>query len=72
MKTIIWNYYENGKVEKYARSDLKSYFENAPGLQEQKNQGTDFESWLNEMEHMQILIPEVKRDSGKFRTGNCR
>lgn len=71
MKTIIWNYYENGKVEKCAKSDLESYFENTLGLQEQKNQGTDFESWLNEMERMQILIPEVKRDNGKFRIRDC-
>lgn len=68
----IWNYYENGKQEKHTLRDLEDYFENSAGLQEQKDQGTDFESWLNEMERMQILIPEVKRDNGKFRIGNCR
>lgn len=59
MRRIIWKYYENGKDERYTQSDLERYFENSSGLQEQKEQGTDFESWLNEMENMQILIPEV-------------
>lgn len=68
----VWNCYENGKAERYTLSDLEDYFENNPGLQEQKDYGTDFESWLNEMEHMQILIPEVKRDNGKFRIRNRR
>ena len=67
-----WNCYENGKAERYTQSDLEDYFEHNPGLQEQKDYGTDFESWLNEMEHMQILIPEVKRDNGKFRIRNRR
>lgn len=55
----VWNYYEEEKAEQYTRSDLERYFKNNAGLQEQKDQGTDFESWLNEMEHMQILILEV-------------
>lgn len=68
----VWNYYENGKPERHTLSDLEDYFENNSGLQEQKDQGTDFKSWLNEMERMQILIPEVKRDNGKFRIRDCR
>lgn len=66
-----WNYYENGKSERHTLSGLEDYFENNAGLQGQKDQGTDFESWLNEMERMQILIPEVKRDNGKFRIRDC-
>ena len=33
----------------------KEYFENTEGLEEQKREGTTFESWLDEMEKMQIL-----------------
>ena len=69
---MMWNYYENGKAERYTLSGLKKYFEDNFGLQEQKDQGTDFVPWLNEMERMQILIPEVKRDNGKFRIRDCR
>lgn len=29
-----WNYYENGKSERYTLSDLEDYFENNAGLQE--------------------------------------
>lgn len=67
-----WRYYEEGKEEIFARADLLEYFSSAPGLQEQKSQGTDFESWLSEMEHMQILIPEVEGNYGKFGIRNCR
>lgn len=66
-----WNYHEDGIEKKYTCSELRRHFENSPGMQEQKDQGTDFESWLNEMERMQILIPEVKRDNGKFRIRDC-
>lgn len=38
----VWNYYENGKSERHTLSDLEDYFENNAGLQEQKDQGTDF------------------------------
>ena len=59
MKEKLWRYCEEGKEERYTLKTLEEYFSKEPGLQEQKNQGTHFSDWLREMEHMQILIPEV-------------
>lgn len=50
-----WTYYEEGKEKRYTLTELKNFFETSKGLAEQKKQGTDFDSWLAEMEHMQIL-----------------
>lgn len=58
MKKKFWSYYENGKKEKFTLKELVEYFDGDIALEEQKKQGTDFYSWLREMEHMQILIPE--------------
>lgn len=52
---MYWIYYEEGEEKKYTLEELKNFFEISKGFAEQKKQGTDFESWLNEMEHMQIL-----------------
>ena len=52
-----WMYYESedGCPREMTLQQLKEYFENTEGLEEQKQEGTTFESWLDEMEKMQIL-----------------
>ena len=50
-----WMYYEDGCPREMTLQQLKEYFENEKGLEEQKREGTTFESWLDEMEKMQIL-----------------
>ena len=52
-----WMYYESedGCPREITLQQLKEYFENTEGLEEQKREGTTFESWLDEMEKMQIL-----------------
>lgn len=53
MKTTFL-YYEDGKEEKFSMRDVYRMFVTSVD-QEQKDQGTTFQSWLDEMEHMQIL-----------------
>ena len=50
-----WVYYENDKEEKFSQDDLEKMFASNQGLAEQKKEGTTFETWLSEMEKMQIL-----------------
>ena len=50
-----WVYYENDKEEKFSQDDLEKMFASNQGLAEQKKEGTTFETWLSEMEIMQIL-----------------
>ena len=52
-----WMYYESedGCPREMTLQQLKEYFENTEGLKQQKREGTTFESWLDEMEKMQIL-----------------
>lgn len=52
-----WIYYESedGCPREMTLQQLKEYFENTEGLEKQKQEGTTFESWLDEMEKMQIL-----------------
>lgn len=47
-------YYENGKTEVFTLSDVELFYELSVD-NEQKQSGTTFETWLAEMEHMQIL-----------------
>lgn len=51
----IFRYYENGKVKRFSFSKLYRMFTVLVD-DDQKTQGTDFISWLQEMEHMQILV----------------
>lgn len=55
MEKTYWLYYENGREEKFFLDDLEKMFESNKGLAEQKKEGTTFETWLSEMETMQIL-----------------
>lgn len=50
-----WIYYEDSKEEKFSQKDLEKMFASNQGLAEQKKEGTTFETWLSEMEKMQIL-----------------
>ena len=50
-------YYEDGRPKQYSMRKVFRLFQKQVG-QEQKDQGTDFASWLSEMEKMQILIRE--------------
>ena len=52
-----WMYYESedGCHKEITLQQLKEYFENTEELEEQKQEGTTFESWLDETEKMQIL-----------------
>lgn len=50
----MYLYYENGTKEKLSLSEVKKLFETTVD-NEQKEQGTTFETWLDEMEKMQIL-----------------
>lgn len=51
-----WICYEAECEGTYTRAELKELFEGRI-FDEQRRQGSDFDSWLYEMEHMQILIP---------------
>lgn len=51
----MFAYYEDGKPKRYSMRKAFRFFCKQVG-KEQKNQGTDFFSWLSEMEKMQILI----------------
>ena len=48
-------YYEDGKPKLYSMRKAFRFFCKQVG-KDQKDQGTDFFSWLSEMEKMQILI----------------
>lgn len=50
-----WLYYENNREEKFFQSDLEKIFASDKKLLEQKKEGTTFETWLSEMEAMQIF-----------------
>lgn len=39
-------------------AELRVYFEIAPGLVEQRQEGTTFENWVEECEHYGLLIPQ--------------
>lgn len=56
----MFMYYENGRSEKWSMRKAYRLFNKCVGS-EQKSQGTDFFSWLSEMERMQILIREEMR-----------
>lgn len=58
MADKTWVCYEDGIEQVFSLPDLQAYFNKTPELDEQKKSGTDFASWLEEMEHMQILIQE--------------
>lgn len=49
-------YYENGLLEIWTEEDCHKYFENCPGLIEQKLEGTTFTTWMHEMIKMQIFV----------------
>lgn len=51
-----YHYYENGTEETFTESELKKYFDSCEELEDQKAQGTTFESWLSECVQMQIYI----------------
>lgn len=53
-------YYEDGRPKRYSMRKVFRFFDKNVD-KEQKNQGTDFASWLLEMEKMQILIREEAR-----------
>lgn len=50
-----FKYYENGSEETFTLEQVKQIFQDVVD-DAQKEQGTTFETWLDEMEHMQILI----------------
>lgn len=54
-------YYEEGKTETFTETELQNYFENTAALNKQKRQGTTYETWKDEMIHMQILCPVTER-----------
>ena len=54
-----WICYEAECEGTYTQAELKAIFESR-SFDEQRLQGSDFDSWLYEMEHMQILIPVTK------------
>ena len=56
----MFAYYEDGKPKRYSMRKVYRFFCKKAG-KEQKDQGTDFISWLSEMEKMQILIREEAR-----------
>lgn len=51
----MFAYYEDGKLKRYSMRKAFRFFCKQVG-KDQKDQGTDFFSWLSEMEKMQILI----------------
>ena len=53
----MFAYYEDGKPKRYSMRKVYRFFCKQVG-KEQKDQGTNFTSWLSEMEKMQILIRE--------------
>lgn len=53
----MFAYYEDGKPKRYSMRKMFRFFCKQVG-KEQKNQETDFTSWILEMEKMQILIRE--------------
>ena len=52
---VKYLYYENGKEEILTETQLREYFNTNKGFAKQKEQGTTYETWLEEMLHMQIL-----------------
>ena len=67
MKTTYYNYNEENENEFFTLEQIKSYFNNDENLQEQKKYGTTFQSWLEEMLHMQIYtIVEVNENLLSF------
>lgn len=56
-RKVFFLYYEDGKIEKLSMRDVYRMYDTSID-QHQKNQGTTFQSWLAEMEKMQILIRE--------------
>lgn len=56
----MFAYYEDGKPKRYSMRKMFRFFCKQVG-KEQKDQGTNFISWLSEMEKMQILIREEAR-----------
>lgn len=47
-------YYEDGNTKIFTMKEILCMYSALVG-QDQKNNGTTFDSWLYEMEHMQIL-----------------
>ena len=55
-KIKLWICYESGCEGTYTRQDLEVLLKQSTFV-EKRLQGTDFDSRIYEMEHMQILIP---------------
>lgn len=51
----MFKYYEDGREKNFSFRKIYRLFQISVEL-DQKKQGTDFLTWLSEMEHMQILI----------------
>ena len=64
---VKYCYYENGVEEIVTETQLQEYFDTTESLEEQKSQGTTYETWLEELTHMQILnlykieVPSIYR-----------
>lgn len=51
----MFKYYEDGQVKQFSFKKVYRMFITLVD-ENQKSQGTTFTSWLDEMEHMQILV----------------
>ena len=54
-KIMMFKYYEDGHEQTFSFWKVYRMFQTIVD-DDQKAQGTTFESWLSEMEHMQILV----------------
>ena len=52
---MMFKYYEDGHEQTFSFWKVYRMFQTIVD-DDQKAQGTTFESWLSEMEHMQILV----------------
>lgn len=59
-------YYEEGKTQTFTETELQNYFDNTAVLDEQKRQGTTYETWKSEMIHMQILCPVTETEAQDY------
>ena len=52
----LYNYYENGTKETFTIAQLQEQF-TSPENDEQRENGTTFQDWIDENIQMQIFIP---------------
>lgn len=64
MSEIIYRSYENNEEKAYTVENLKEYFEKEEGLAEQKEEGTTFESWIDDLKRSGVLVEGSKNMYG--------